>query len=470
MISSVHLLAGIAVLFAVALGCGRGTTAGEPSSMPASMTATSEAPTALVVGTSAAPAPRPTAAPTARPAGTINRIAFSSLDGAIYTVAPDGTDLRLTAAPVADEGARTGFRGAFMWPVWSPDGKRIMFSSLVPGARGLTVSLRIVDGDGGEPETIYQDDPGTTGIGSGVAHYAYWSPDSRQVALIAGTSRGLTGKIIDVATAKRKATVADGAPMYFAWGPNSKKFLVHHQNYLRLYEFDDDGQATGGPRQIGGSSLAYFAPSFSPNGEGVLYADSTSEGAGVLLRRLDDTSTSVLMRAEGRVAFHWAPDGRRVAILSVPQDGLFGRLSVLSAGGSHLFDINRPNLISFWWSPDSTRLAVIGIVPEDDGTNTLEVFIVDARDASQLSIGTVRPTEEYLFMQLYFDQYAHSLQPWSPDSRRLVVFGALGPRSARVASTRNQVAELGHAWVLDASNVQEPVLVGKGYVGSWSPR
>lgn len=462
--------AAIAVTLAAVLSCARTGPLPEPSADEPPTIATDASPAPATAAPTPAPSPTRAATAVTTPAGTINRIAFAGLDGSIYTVAPDGTDLRLTAAPIPPENAAPGFRGAFMWPVWSPDGEQIMFSSLIPDGRGLAVSLRIVDRSGGEPEIIYRDDPGTTGIGSGVAHYAYWSPDSRQVALIAGTSRGLTGEIIDVATGLRRATIADGAPMYFSWAPDSRRILVHHQNYLRLYEFDSEGQSTGGPRQIGGGSLDYFAPSFSPGGERVLYADTTAEGAGVFLRRLDDASTAVLMRAAGRVAFRWAPDGRRVAVLSAPQDGLFGQLSVLSAGGSQLLEIHRPDMISFWWSPDSTRLAVTGIVPEDDGSNTIEIFIVDVRDASQLSIGTVRPSDEYLFVQLYFDQYAHSLQPWSPDGRNFLVFGALGPRSARVASTSGQTSELGHVWVLDASNILDPVLIGKGYVGSWSPR
>jgi Tol biopolymer transport system component len=71
------------------------------------------------------------------------RVAFVSFAGGtadIWTQNVDGTDLRqITSDPAADS-----------WPVWSPDGRRIVFSS----ARGNAQETRVVSSEGGASEKL----------------------------------------------------------------------------------------------------------------------------------------------------------------------------------------------------------------------------------------------------------------------------------------------------------------------------
>lgn len=467
------------------LACGRAAnTDAVPTIVTPSATtaaASQASPTSATVPTIAATptvAARPTAAQTSQAAPSnapgetsSGKLVFASLDGAIYTVAPDGTDVTLLVEPHGPSDP-LGFRGAFGWPVWSPDGKTILYSALIPdGRRGLDVSLRMIPAAGGAETLLFQDDPATSGIGSGVAHYAYWSPDSRRVAVIAGTASGLTGELVNVASGERPATLADGAPIYFSWSSDSRRILVHHQEVLRLFELDEAGRTVGLPRKIGTGSLDYYAPNFSPAGDRILYADTAGAVTSVFSAQFDGSAPTLMVQSQGRAAFAWAPDGRRVAVLSDESDGLFGRLTVLTAGGRELFQVSRKSMISFWWSPDATTMAVTAVAQGAAGENVIAVTVIDVRDQSEAQVASLLPSDEFLFMQIYFDQFAHSMRIWSHDSRYLVVFGAVGdPLAQTAAYSSQQPGERAGVWVIDVSGSNDPVAVGRGYIGAWSPR
>jgi hypothetical protein len=469
---------------ALVLACGRGTNDGGTPAAATAVVPTADASqvsptpaavatlvaTATVAATSAAPGSQ--ARPSSPPPDTSSgRLVFAALNGAIYTVAPDGSDVRVLVEPEGPADS-LGFRGAFAWPVWSPDGETILYSALIPdGRRGLNVSLRSVPAVGGGDTLLFQDDPATSGIGSGVAHYAYWSPDSRRVAVIAGTAAGLTGELVNVASGERPATLADGAPIYYSWSSDSRHILVHHEEVLRLYEIDDEGRPVGSPRQIGAGSLDYFAPNFSPAGDRILYADTTDTVTRVFSTQFDGSAPTPMLEAQGRAAFAWAPDGRRVAVLSEESDGLFNRLTLLTAGGREIFQVDRKSMISFWWSPDATRLALTAVTQDATGENVIAVMVIDVRDRSEAQVATLFPSDEFLFMQIYFDQFAHSMRIWSPDSGYLVLFGAIGVPLAQTAAYSSQEAtERAGVWVIDVTGSRDPVSVGSGYIGSWSPK
>ena len=76
-----------------------------------------------------------------------------------------------------------------------------------------------------------------------------------------------------------------------------------------------------------------------------------------------------------------------------------------------------------------------------------------------------RPSGEVFTMLSFFDQYAYSHSPWSPDSTRLVVAGAQGP----VEERRNGHTPSGaRVYVLDAVGDAPPLEIAGGGVAFWS--
>lgn len=422
-------------------------------------------------------APSPTSEPTAVPKqalepNPINRIVFAGIDGGIYTVSPDGTDLKVIANASKELDTQ---RSVFTWPGWSPDARSIVYSAVVAAADATAqVSLRRAsESTPGEDVVVYRDEPGTRGIGSGVPHYYSWSPDGGSIAVIAGSQDGLLTYLVEARSGERLSLLTRGAPMYFAWSANSKHLLMHHDTDLLLYQVDTSTTAAGSERRIGVGSADYFAPDFAPAGDAFAYLETIARVARIVVSSSTDTfSPSVVHEAVGRVAFKWAPDASKLAILDGEDEfGIFHRLIVVSPDGKTSTELSSEPSISFWWSPDSTRLALAEVVESD--ASALRWSVVDVEAGARRELADVAPSDFFWFMQFFFDQYAHSHQLWSPDGTKLVVFGADVRRAARGVSFnagRNRQGVSPRVWVLDAEGDSEPVTVGEGYIGAWSPR
>jgi Tol biopolymer transport system component len=396
------------------------------------------------------------------------RIAFASADGSVRSVKPDGASQVVLAAPEAGT-APSSFRGAFTWPVWSPDASSLLLSHVAPRTgSALGASLVLVAADGsGQPVIVYRDDSSSFGVGTGVPHYAVWSPDGSRIALVAGGSSGLVTVFVDPAGEGAPDVFVGGEPMFFAWSPDSRHLLVHHGDALRLVEFGDDGVRTGASATVGADSFEYLAPQFSGEGDHYLYAEPAGGLASVKFGRLAASGANGLTTVAGQIAFTLSPDGRKLAIATGADRRDFSGLTIVdAASGARTLELARP-IQSFWWSPDSTRLAVAS--PAGTGAEALTWSVVDASTGAETRLGDYTPTVEFQFMQTFFDVYAHSHDIWSPDSRAIVVFASPSTTSGEPDRTRT-AGQDASVWVLDASGRTPPRVVGDGYIGGWSPR
>ena len=64
------------------------------------------------------------------------------------------------------------------WPVWSPDGKRIAFTSNRDG----NYEIYVMDADGGNPHNLTRC--------SAQDNFATWSPDGKKIAFISNRDGG----------------------------------------------------------------------------------------------------------------------------------------------------------------------------------------------------------------------------------------------------------------------------------------
>jgi hypothetical protein len=165
--------------------------------------------------------------PAPSPDGT--KVAFVR-DGHIAVMNADGSG-------VVD----TGLSGAF--PTWSPDGSRVAYAS---GA-GTFSGIGIVDADGTNQVTLFQDDPGTF-------YDLAWSPDGSKIAftyqftfhghynigVVAADGRGGTTQLTFDATTDdhSPAWKPDGSMLVFARGPVSGSITGGD-----LYTMHSDGSA-----------------------------------------------------------------------------------------------------------------------------------------------------------------------------------------------------------------------------------
>lgn len=226
----------------------------------------------------------------------------------IYVMAPDGSNVRRLAH----------VEGVTSWLAdWSPDRKRIVFSS---NRTGSWDDLYVMDAHGGNVRQL-TDTPDAS------EHDAAWSPDGRHVVY------------------DRAAITADGT----------------RQN-AQLWIIDADGS---NPRALTSGSSRNMRPAWSPDGSTIAFMSDRHAEVDINLMGTDDGDLEIYLMArdgsnvrrlsecaETARSPAWSPDGQRIAfdcrgLWVMSADGRNQRRLIDDFGG-------RPT-----WSPDG-QLIVFG--------------------------------------------------------------------------------------------------------------
>jgi len=250
---------------------------------------------------------------------------------AFYSIAPDSKGHRIQVINVDGKGLtdlsaalRLPADGPLPFPVWSPDGSRIVFLADLPAGRALAVSS--ADGTGGRAVVF---DPS--------AYDPVWSADGEQVYYVSETT---------------------GAPSLYS---------IRLENGIpsKLMDLPSDGKLIWSPDR------SHFVQ--EDGGSGFMIAD-LADGSQT---RVDDPG-----RRSGHhnYEFAWAPDGDRIAFDVTP--GPYRRpLYVVDADGGNLRalagDARYGVGSEFAWSPTGEEIAYVGVDPD---LPAQDLFIVDVAD------------------------------------------------------------------------------------------
>jgi Tol biopolymer transport system component len=179
---------------------------------------------------------------------------------------------------------------------------------------------------------------------------------------------------------------------------------------------------------------------------------------------------SVLAEVKGSVAFGWSPDGQRVAYLINDPEAADSSSRTMT-----VLDPDRPGeakslqeelIVAFFWSPDSKKIAyfVPSLVTstqelDQNGQPTttilLSLNIYDVRNGKSMQVAVFRPTEQFINLLPFFDQYQHSVSLWSPDSRHLVLSAVDGQENNGI-------------FIVEAAANLQPRLLAPGEIALWS--
>jgi len=411
----------------------------------------------------------------------VGLIAYLGLDNNIYTIDQGGGKQTPLTSDAHDDAS--GYR-IYAMPAWSPDSQSLAFAAYtgLSGAAPDSTSIFTAHSDGtGLIEALNTAD---------FLIFWSWAPDGRRVGVIAQTPNNSLAFAVVPPQGGDSQVIDVGAPYYWSWAPSGHSLLVHAGGAspnanarLALLELDPDVS-----EQVLDLRPAEFkSPAFSPDGTQVLMAADNDNGDSELL--VTDAlggNARVLTSYAGSIAFAWSPNGDRVAYLLTDsaQPGTPGQLVVADpAGQAKAVALGSDEQVyAFFWSPDSWSLAYFTEFTPDppatagasegaatptepgqaatpstaDGQTVLllSLDVMNAGNGNSHNVARFVPSERFLQLIPYFEQYHQSLTIWSPDSKNLVVSAYAG----------NQPG----IFVVAASGHLEPRYIAEGWLGLWS--
>ncbi len=405
---------------------------------------------------------------------SVDRITYVNAAGDVYTIKGDGSDrqtltqgTRVDMGPAGPVMAQSlDFDSFHAWPTWSPGGDKVAVSRVRnSGERSAEVTIQLLDAATGRSETIYSNDfPGLVADGS--PHYLYWSPDNRSLSFLATTRQGLRLFVLDTESGAPPVLVETGAPLYYSWSGEGSSLLVHIADDLKLFQ--------GSSGFLSGQALAtvrgFRVPAFSPDGQWVAYVGPTDSGSALFVAGINNLGQPVpLCEVNDFSAFMWSPTGDELAVGDQSGRSVgFDRLRVVSASGGYVNAVTDTPSLAFYWSPNGRRLAWVGLNREDRSFHWNiwnAASPTSAAGAGAQSLMTFQPSRDVLTMLSYFDQYAYSHSPWSPDSGHLVVAGT----ETLPYERRNGHTPTGsRVFVIDAAGGVPPQEIAEGTLAFWS--
>jgi Tol biopolymer transport system component len=356
-------------------------------------------------------------------------IAYTGTNGNVYIINHKGGNQKALTqdanlSPRQGESARQ-----YMFPTWAPDGVHLAFVEVsqskesIPHTRLISVNTQNLE----TIETFASDEF--------FPFYLFWSPDSQKISFL---SNGTTSGDLSLNLA-----FADGSQ-------NQAKlaFLAAQDPYL-INNLD--------------INPSFFqAPDWSPAGEAIaLYAQTERNGILMLLGR-NGGERHIVDESDGPVTFAFSPDGKQLAyaVISKTQANLgYQDLYVVQLTQPEEKKLLTTSVIlGFFWSPDSEHIALFTPSAAGSGVESIsfrqalpgikfDLGVIDLKNSKSRHLIAFTPTESFLNIFPYYDQYQRSITLWSPDSREIVIAGnddqdnpgiyvidALEGRSVRIAT------------------------------------
>jgi Tol biopolymer transport system component len=292
-----------------------------------------------------------------------------SAGGAIWIVAPDGSDLRrLTAG-----------RQAAYSPVWSPDGAQLAFVR-------ADSEVVVIDPSTGDEQFVAS----IPGVGEGLFPTLQWSPDGAMIMTVVADTFATHVVVIASGAWINVVDQASGSPH---WSPDGRWLLVPTPDaaYLvpndMLREGDLDGLASA-PGVDALPPIHFF--SWSPDSSAIAAASPAPIAtAGGQIRIVNIPNSEVDELHRDRYPAIWSPDGDHIAYLrQALRPELGTEVWVIRADGTDDHVVGTTSFITPTWSPDGTRLVML----DQDGLRTVNI---DGTDETRVTPPEFAPKTNY---------------------------------------------------------------------------
>jgi tol-pal system beta propeller repeat protein TolB len=242
----------------------------------------------------------------------------------IYTINPDGTDLRQLTSTVND-----------YFPAWSPDGWKIAFTRIEDFTK-QNIYVMNADGTGQTPLTTY----------AGRDQFPAWSPDGSKIAFSGDRDGDMEIYVMNAdGTGITQLTDNQSDDVSPTWLPDGSKiaFYSERDGNLEVYTMNADGTGqvnlTNDPHP-GGDWITGRA--CSPDGTRIVFGSGRDENWEIYVMNVDGTDqVNVTNSLWDEEAAAWSPDGTKILFTRgghvhyMNADGT-GLVSVTAAAGATL--------------------------------------------------------------------------------------------------------------------------------------
>ena len=260
-----------------------------------------------------------------------------------------GAELTL-GPPVASEVQLTTGEEMDYIPNFSPDGKRLAFTSYATGNEEIWV----MDLDGTNARPLTNDPKGDWSPA--------WSPDGKTIVFTSSRDGVNQLWIMNADGADlRPLTRAEPLPTTWSRDPSwsrDGRMIIFTSNRTGKDEnwIMDLSSGKQWPHSIG--MAEHWHPSFSPDGKRVLFSSNLSGEWGLWLSDLQGKHLVRLVadkRFDNNPAAAWSPDGKRIVFRTAESN-----LWIMNLDGSALSPLTVDGLVDGWrssWSPDGKKIA-----------------------------------------------------------------------------------------------------------------
>jgi TolB protein len=318
----------------------------------------------------------------------------------------------------------------FRYPSVTPDGRFMAYiSSDDQGFAIVRLDIR-----SGAKNEIYRsrDNPPL---------YLSWSPDGKFVSFLTNMRTGGLGIHVVSADGSRPSDLI-GTTMgtsYFAWRPDGGTLLVHTGgNQFQEGRMSSYSPGSTEPEALRNDPGLFQAPAWSTSGREFYYVAQPAVEGGLTIDQVESVLTRVsadgsnpqaLVSERGAALFFArAPQSDQIAYTTVSPQG-FGALKLIdpASGESTAISTAGEQVAAFFWAPDGQRIAYISVSPPADGQPPQYAWHVVAISGGKVQdFDSFVPSQAFAAMLSYFDAYAISLQLWSANSAELVYGAADG--------------------------------------------